>query len=415
MKEFKIGKYKISKDFGLFLLASIFLGIALAVDNTTFANRLYEDLKFTVMQRSMLETPRELPGLLTVFFIGMLHALGDIRIAAVANIIGGIGMLAFGFVPSNFGLVLICLMIYSTGQHIYLPLSASLSMSFAKEGSFGKRIGQVQSLGTGALIVSSGALYIMYKIFHMSYKAAFAAGGFAMIFAGVLFFFMDNHRTEKSAQRFIFRKQYALYYTLSIINGARKQLTLTFVPWLIIDTFKQPVTTITLLFFSVSAIHVFFKPWLGNLIDKKGERFVLMSEAVLLFIVCFGFAYAKTFLPFSAALAIACACYIIDNLLIAVSMARATYIRKIAVHPSDVSGTLSMGTTLDHVISMFIPLFAGYVWYSNGSSGYIYVFLGGAAISVLNFLIASGIKTGGKEGSVQHETGMETGRGEKCE
>ena len=85
----RIGKYEISSDLFIFLVASVLLGVVSAVENTSLANRLYEDLNFTVMQRSFLETPRELPGLLTVVLIGLLNGLGDIRIAAVANIIEG--------------------------------------------------------------------------------------------------------------------------------------------------------------------------------------------------------------------------------------------------------------------------------------------------------------------------------------
>ena len=51
-----------------------------------------------------------------------------------------------------------------------------------------------------------------------------------------------------------------------------------------------------------------------------------------------------------------------------------------------------MGQSMDHVVSMLIPLAAGYAWYSGGENGYIYVFLGGLAISVVNFIIASRIK-----------------------
>ncbi len=69
-----------------------------------------------------------------------------------------------------------------------------------------------------------------------------------------------------------------------------------------------------------------------------------------------------------------------------VSMARATYIRKIAVQPHDVSPTLSLGLSIDHIVSMFIPALGGLVWYAGGSSGYQYVSLGGAVIALLNLL-----------------------------
>lgn len=139
MEKVKIGKIEISRDLYIFLIISVLLGIVSAVESTSLANRLYEDLNFTVMQRAMLETPRELPGLLTVGLIGILNGLGDIRIAAVANILGGIGLLFFGLAPNQFSFILLFLVIYSTGQHIYLPLASSIAMSFAHGENFGQR------------------------------------------------------------------------------------------------------------------------------------------------------------------------------------------------------------------------------------------------------------------------------------
>ncbi len=392
MQQIQIGRFSISRDFLLFLIISVLLGIVSAVESTSMANRLYEDLHFTIMQRSFLETPRELPGLLTVVIIGLLNGLGDIRIAAVANIIGGIGLLAFGYVPAEFSLVLITLIIYSTGMHIYMPLTSSISMSFAGDDQCGKRLGEIQALGNLAVILASATLYALYLSFNVSYQIVFGIGGIAMILAGVLFLFMSESHQIKSEKRFVIKKEYRLYYLLSIVNGARKQLTITFLPWLIIVTFGQPVTTITFLFLIVCLINVFFKPLLGRFIDHKGERLTLQLEAVLMAIVCLGVAFAKSIFPFSIALAIVGVCYVLDNLLLSGSMARATYVRRIAAQPSDVSRTLSMGVSLDHVIAMFIPLLAGYVWYSNGASGYQYVFLGGLVLSALNFSLASKIR-----------------------
>ncbi len=70
-------------------------------------------------------------------------------------------------------------------------------------------------------------------------------------------------------------------------------------------------------------------------------------------------------------------------------MARATYVRRIAKDAGEVSKTLSMGLSMDHVISMFIPLLAGFAWYAGGAEGYRYVFFGGMLISVANFFVAS--------------------------
>lgn len=390
----KIWGRDIPKDFLAFLIISILLGVVEAVDSTSLSNRLYEDLNFTVMQRSMLEAPRELPGFLAVVIIGMLNSFGDIRIAAFANIIGGIGLLFFGMVPNEFSLVLITLVIYSTGQHIYLPLSNTIAMTFAKGDNFGRRLGQVQSLGSISIIVTSGLLFIFYKLFDVSYQTVFFIAGIAMLLAGALFLAMDksgNRDRVVSKDRFVLRKEYKLFYVLSVINGARKQITITFVPWLLIDTFSQPVTTITALFFVVCCISIFFKPWFGNLIDRKGERYALQLEAIVMFVACLGFAFSKILFSPETALVVVCICYIIDKLMWSASMARATYVRKLSKDPSDVARTLATGQSMDHVVSMLIPLAAGYAWYSNGASGYVYVFLGALLISWMNFIAAGKI------------------------
>ena len=390
MNKIKIGKYELPADLFIFLIISVLLGIVAAVENTSLANRLYEDLGFTVMQRSLLETPRELPGLLTVLMIGMLNGLGDIRIAAVANILGGIGLFLFGFAPNQFSLILIFLVIYSTGQHLYLPMNSSITMSFAHGENFGQRMGQIQGLGSLSIIIASAALYVLYRFFDVTYQLVFVLASFAMILSGILFLFMKSDgKKVVGKKRFIFRKEYYLYYVMSIVNGARKQITLTFVPWLIIDIFQQPVTTITMLFFIVCVINIFFKPWFGSLIDKKGERYAMQLEAIVMFVACIGFIFAKQLFSFSTALIVVGFCYVIDKLMESASMARATYAKRLSNDPSEVARTLSMGQSMDHLISMLIPILAGYVWYSNGAAGYRYVFIGALFISLLNFFIAS--------------------------
>jgi MFS family permease len=261
-------------------------------------------------------------------------------------------------------------------------------MSFAKEGALGKRLGQVQGVNSVALILSAGILYMLFRFANMSYEAAFTAGAVCLIGGGVLFLCMSPTKSRKGLKRFVWRKEYSLFYVLSIVGGARTQLTITFAPWLLIDIFKQPVTTLTLLFFIICMINVFFKPWLGHIIDKMGERFVLIAEAISLFVLCFGYAFSIYIFTPMVALIITAGCYVIDSVVMSVSMARATYVKKIALCPEDVTPTLTMGVSLNHVTSISIPILAGLIWYSSGSAGYIYVFMGGAVISIVNLLLA---------------------------
>jgi hypothetical protein len=83
------------------------------------------------------------------------------------------------------------------------------------------------------------------------------------------------------------------------------------------------------------------------------------------------------------------ACFVVDQLLMSVGMARATYLQKIAVKPEDVAQTLTMGVTIDHAFSIAVALSGGFIWVKWG---YQYVFLLGAFIAVINTFSALRIK-----------------------
>jgi hypothetical protein len=75
--------------------------------------------------------------------------------------------------------------------------------------------------------------------------------------------------------------------------------------------------------------------------------------------------------------------------------------KKIAVKPEDVSPSLSLGTSIDHLVTIFLPIAGGLVWYNSGPGGYKYVFLGGAVIAVMNFVSARFININNKKAPVQ--------------
>lgn len=380
------------RDFKLFLLAGIFLGIGQSIDGSTINNFLRETLKIAITQRTLLEIPRELPGLLVFLVIGFLYVLGDVRIAALANLCAAIGMFALGIIPAKYSIVIIVMFVYSMGQHVYMPLSNTIAMSFANDGKLGRKLGQVSAANTAALVISSAILWLLFRFVKISYTVSFSIGAVAFLSAAITMLFMNPGQTVKMKQRFVLKKEYGLFYLLSILFGARKQIFITFAPWVLVDVFKLKVTTMTILFFIISVISIFVKPLIGLMIDKIGEKFVLGLEAGVLFFVCLGYAFATDFVSFNTAAVIVAVCYILDLTLNSASMARSTYLRKIAVSQEDVSNTLSTGISIDHIMSMFLPSLGGYIWFSSGSNGYKYVFIGGAFIAITNFISTRFIK-----------------------
>ncbi len=375
------------KDYLLFLLSGVFLGIAQSVDGSTITNYLKEHFGMMILHRSALEFPRELPGLLVILFIGALSFLGgDVRISVVANLLAAVGMFSLGIIPPQYAMVILVIFIYSMGQHIFMPLSGSIGMSFAEYDGMGKILGRLSSVGNIAIVVSSASLWALYRFAHISYTTAFTIGAVAFLVSAILLGFIRPTQTVHVKKRYIYRKEYRLYYWLCMLYGARKQIFITFGPWVLVEVFKQPVATMTLLFFIIAVIGIFVKPWIGHLIDKVGERIVLSTEAFLFFLTCLGYAFAEDLFRPSVAIAFIYVCYVVDFTLDSVYMARVTYMKKIALKPEDVSPSLALGTSVDHVVTLFLPILGGLVWYQSGPGGYKYVFMGGAVVAFLNFV-----------------------------
>lgn len=373
------------KDLILFLIASAFLGVSQSIDSSVFNNFLHDTFDITVSQRTILEFPRELPGFLVVFVSGALLALGDVRIASIANILAALGMMGLGYFSKSFGVMMIWMTIYSMGQHLFLPVSNSIGMNLADKNNMGKILGRINGVNTAAFLLTSLGTAFVFRFIKVSYPLAYTVGAIAFLCSALLIFNMTPHRTKLNGKRLFIRKEYSLFYWLSVVYGARKQIFITFGPWVLIKVFNQGVTTFAMLGFIVAGIGMFFKPLVGSLIDKKGERFVLAAEAILLIVVCMGYALAgRLGLPVETALYITAGCYILDQMLTAAGMARSTYLKKIAVKPEEVSPTLSMGISMDHAVAMVVPWLGGLVW---NVFGYEVVFVLGALIACTNLFM----------------------------
>ena len=383
----------VEKDFLLFLFSGVFLGIAQSVDGSALTNYLKEHFGMMILHRSALEFPRELPGLIVVFVIGALSFLGgDVRISVAANLLAALGMFSLGILPPSYILVVPVIFIYSMGLHIFMPLSGSIGMAFARREEVGKILGRISAVGNIAVVVSSAVLWALFRFIRIGYTTAFGLGAAAFVASAILLSLIKSTHTVRLNKRFVFRKEYRLYYWLSMLYGARKQIFITFGPWVLVEVFQQPVATMTMLFFVVALIGIFVKPWIGHLIDKMGERFVLSSEAFLFFFTCLGYAFAEDLFRPGIAILVIYVCYVTDFTLDSVYIARVTYMKKIALKPEDVSPSLSLGTSVDHLVTLFLPFLGGLMWYRGGPGGYKYVFLGGAVIALLNFVSARMIR-----------------------
>ena len=379
------------RDYRLFLAASVLLGLGACVNSSVFNNYLKDVFNLGMGQRTFLEFPRELPGFLVSLFVAGLALLGELRIAMVANLAAAAGMLALGWIPSSFTLMVTATFVYSSGQHVYMPLANTIGMGFAAQGREGSVLGKVQSASTAAVVAGSGLLLVLFPLAKLSYRAAFTAGSICYLGAALAFLAMTPRRDDARPPRFVVRKEYGRFYLLSVLLGARKQLFLTFGPWMLVDLFGVKVEVMTLLFFIISILGIAVGPAVGKLTDRFGPRAVLGGEALLTIGLCALYAFAPELLPGGIAAIVVMSCYVVDQASSAVSMSRAVYAKRMVKRPEDLSPTLSLGVSIDHLVAMFLPMLGGLAWRSAGNSGYRWVFLGGAAVAALNFLVTRGM------------------------
>ncbi|ADQ06827.1 major facilitator superfamily MFS_1 [Caldicellulosiruptor hydrothermalis 108] len=374
----------------LFIFANAFMGIGGGINDTIFNNYIAANYNISPMARGILEFPRETPGFLIIFLIGFLYFLGDLRVSIIATSLCSFALIGLGFFAPTFLLLIVWTAIYNTGTHLNMVLSSSIGMELSKEEEYGKTLGLIGSVATAASIIGYFIVMVGFKFLNFSFKTAYVIAALMYLFAALFLLPVKLPRKpEHKGFKFVIKKDYWLYYVLSIFFGARKQIFITFAPWVLIKIFKQPVANFALVGIICSFLGIGFRNIIGRLIDRLGEKKILTFDAVVIFLICLGYAATENIKIKWLALAIAYGCYIIDNLMFATSMARSTYIKKIIKHPDDLTPTLSTGTSMDHAVSMSLPMLSGFLW---NKFGYEYVFLLAAFFALGNLYFVRKIK-----------------------
>jgi len=374
-----------SRELILFATAALTLGMAFSIVDATFNNFLNERFALSGFERSFLEFPRELPGFLVVFVSAALWFLCSRRLGVVTMILSAVGVALIGFASSSYGVMLAWLFIYSLGNHLFMPIASTIGMELAREGQDGRRLGQLNGIRNLAAVLGSFSVVLGFKYLGFTFQHTFAIAAVLLGVAAILLYMMKPEPVVERRGFLQLHKEYRLYYILNVLSGARKQLFITFAPWVLVSVLKQPTQIMATLFTIGGVIGILFQPLLGWAIDKFGERFVLASEAVILVFVCFGYGFAKFIFPAHTAFLVVCVCFLIDQMIFSVSMARATYMKKIAIQPDHIQPALTAAVTIDHVFSITAALVGGVIW---NAFGFQYVFLLGMGIAIINFFTA---------------------------
>src|SRR5512136_2442394 len=302
---------KMPRELKLFIGASLMMGIAFSIYDATFNNFINARFQLSGFQRSLLEMPRELPGFLCVFVSAALWFLCSRRLGAFALALGVVGTLLIGFASSTYALMTLCLFVFSMGQHLFMPLSSSIGMELAHAGQTGRRLGQLNSIRNLAAVLGSFLVFLGFRFLGFTFQVSFVLIAIGLVIAAVLMFSMKPDAVKKPAYFLKLQKEYRLFYILNILAGSRKQIFLTFAPWVIVNVFKQPTQTIATLLTIGGVIGILFQPILGRAIDRFGEKLVLQLEGAILVLVCLGYGFSKFLFPAQTAFFFICGFYLL--------------------------------------------------------------------------------------------------------
>ena len=385
--------FKAESQYKAFIISLITFGLAYGLYKAVLDNYLAEIVSMTQFDRGISEFFRELPGFMLVFVLALLYEFSAEKIFKIGALIMLAGMAMQSLIPPNRFLVTLAVFVYSLGEHMQFGMRSTIALEYSRSGKGGSALGAQNAayqFGTLAGYIVIALVFWLLSGKMNLYRLVFIASS-AIILLG---FFISTKLTGQSkhdhnVNRFYFRQKYFKFYMLEIFYGARKQIFFTFGPYLLVLFYGAGAMAISILF-AVSAIATFiFSPIVGKIIDRFGYKIVMVMDTLILVIVCFFYRFAHHLFPMNVAFIVCCVNYVLDAVISLASMASNVYVQDLSDTPEEVKATISTGVSVNHLITILIALFGGWIWQVMGIET---LFVLSAVFGLFNSAYAASIK-----------------------
>ena len=332
---------------------------------------------FTGREIGILQSVREIPGFLAFTAIFVLFLLREQTFALISLFLLGLGVALTGYFPTFWGL-LITTMIMSVGFHYYETMAQSLSLQWLGKEEAPLQLGRIIAVGAFAQIAAYGLIFVTWETLSLSFETVFLIAGSVTILMVVAMAMLYPQFKEKVPQRreIVLRRRYWLYYALTFMSGARRQIFMVFAGFMMVERFGYDVHEVAGLFLVNCVFNMLFAAKIGAYIGRVGERTALTVEYVGLIGVFVAYAFVSH--PWMAA-----ALYVIDHAFFALAIAMKTYFQKIA-DPADIAPTAGIAFTINHIAAVAIPAVFGLIWLVSPEA----VFLIGAGMAFVSLILA---------------------------
>ncbi len=346
---------------------------------TLFNNFAVEVAHLQGSHIGIIQGVREIPGFLALLAIFVMRIIPEHKLSALSILILGLGVGLTGFFPTFTGLILTTL-IMSFGFHYYETTNQSLTLQYFDRQTSPWVFGKIRSVGAASNIAAGVAVLVLS--YFLNYRQMFLSAG--VIISGMAIWAFFQNPTDKSLpvqkKRMVVRKKYWLYYTLTSLAGARRQIFVAFAVFLLVKHFKFSVQEVTFLFILNNLINYFLSPLIGKAIIRFGERKVLSTEYFSLIFVFTAYAFVQS-------KELVALLYILDHIFFNFSIAIRTYFQKIG-DPQDIAPSMAFGFTVNHIAAVVIPAIGGLLWMID----YKIPFLFGAALSGASLILIQYIR-----------------------
>ena len=371
-----LSKFRDRPEF-LLLLTAAAVPLSFATWQALLNNFAIERAAFTGAEMGILQSLREVPGFLAFLVVFLLFLCREQTIAYVSLLLLGVGTLVTGWFPSVIGLY-VTTVVMSLGFHYFETVHSSLCLQWIDKDKAPELLGRVVAVGAFTSIVVYGFIWITFEVLAIDFSLVYLLGGGATVVIGFICWLLFQQFPVKVRQnrQMVLRRRYWLYYALTFLSGARRQIFIVFAGFLMVEKFGFDVATISILFLVNAVLTMLFAARLGRLIGNIGERRILIFEYVGLTIVFTAYAFVNN-------AGIAAGLYIIDHFFFALAIAIRTYFQKIA-DPADIAATAGVGFTINHIAAVVLPAVLGFLWLVSPSA----VFLVGSALAVLSMLLS---------------------------
>lgn len=388
MKE--ITKKGIINPITLLILMSIAMPVAFNVWSAMLNNFVVEKAAFTGVEIGILQSLREVPGFLSFTAVFVILIIREQIFAVFALALLGLGVSMTGFFPSAYGLYFTTI-VMSTGFHYFEAVKQSLSLQWLSKEEAPKILGKLIAVSSLTSLLVYGSLWILLEVFEIPYFVNFViAGGICIVLAFVMLIGFPVFPSKVPQNKnLVLRKRYWLFYVLTFLSGARRQIFVVFAAFLMVEKFGYSAAEVTLLFLINYAFNWSFAERIGELIGRFGERRALTFEYIGLIIVFIAYGLVQN-------ATLAAFLYILDHMFFAMAIAISTYFQKIA-DPRDIASSAGVSFTINHIAAVVIPAALGIVWMWS----HTLVFYIGALFALFSLIAAQYIP---KVPSPGHET-----------